>query len=239
MRHSHVVVLAPQPATYTLAVGDSEPVMVVDDDPFTASLLAESLSALGWTITGVANNAASALTLVDSGAVVSSALLDLDLGAGPDGIDLANALRERNPEIALVLLTAYRTPRLFRPDRYRVPVGMRLVSKAEVRNIALVDAELRAALAAPHAVNPALMAPAVTDEGERLTERQMAILRLVADGLSNAAIAERLGIAEPSVEKAIARLIKRLGVTAERGVNQRVLLARAYDDLSRTSRWSN
>ncbi|MGA1346577.1 MAG: LuxR C-terminal-related transcriptional regulator [Ilumatobacteraceae bacterium] len=216
---------------------DVDRVLVVDDDPFTASLLAESLAALGWVIAGVANDAAGALSVVDDGAMPSVALLDLDLGPGPDGIDLANVLRERNPGIALVLLTAYRTPRLFRPDRYRVPTGMRLVSKAEVRNIALVDAELRAAMAAPLAVNPAVMAPAVTDAGERLTDRQMAILRLVADGLSNAAIAERLGIAEPSVEKAVARLIKRLGVSGERGVNQRVLLARAYDDLARASRW--
>jgi DNA-binding NarL/FixJ family response regulator len=231
------VVLAPHPATYSPAVRDADRVLVVDDDPFTASLLAESLAALGWTIVGVATDAAGALALVDGGAAPRAALLDLDLGAGPDGIDLANALRERNPQIALVLLTAYRTPRLFRPDRYRVPTGMRLVSKAEVRNVALIDAELRAAVAAPLAVNPAVMAPAVTDSGERLTDRQMAILRLVADGLSNAAIAERLGIAEPSVEKAVARLIKRLGVSSERGVNQRVLLARAYDDLARSERW--
>jgi DNA-binding NarL/FixJ family response regulator len=217
-------------------VGDADGVLVVDDDPFTASLLAESLAALGWTITGVAHDAAGALALVDGDALPSVALLDLDLGAGPDGIDLANALRERNPQIALVLLTAYRTPRLFRPDRYRVPTGMRLVSKAEVRNVALVDAELRAAVAAPLAVNPAVMAPAVTAAGERLTDRQMTILRLVADGLSNGAIAERLGIAEPSVEKAVARLIKRLGVSGERGLNQRVLLARAYDDLARSIR---
>lgn len=211
--------------------------LVVDDDPFTASLLADALRSLGWPVVGPANDAASALALVDAGgARPVAALLDLDLGDGPDGIDLAIALRERLPSIALVLLTAYRTPRLFRPDRYNVPVGMRLVSKADVRNVVLLDAEVRAAVAAPHAINPAVLAPASTRTGERLTDRQMVIMRLVADGLSNAAIAERVGIAEASVEKAIARLIKRLDLGTDRGLNQRVLLARAYDELSRPDR---
>lgn len=207
--------------------------LVVDDDPFTASLLAESLAALGWPIIGPALDAGRALALVDAGGVPLAALLDLDLGTGPDGIDLAIALRERFPDLGVVLLTAYRTPRLFRPDRFAVPVGVRLVSKADVRNIALLDAELRAAMAAPHAINPGLMAPAVTAGGERLTDRQVAIMRLVADGLSNAAIADRLSIAEASVEKAVARLIRRLGLTAEAGANPRVLLARAYDEIAR------
>lgn len=230
---SRDVVLARHATTYDRSVGDAGGVLVVDDDRFTASLLAESLAALGWPVIGPAFDAAGALALVDSGGVPKAALLDLDLGTGPDGIDLAVALRQRFPDIGVVLLTAYRTPRLFRADPYHVPVGVRLVSKADVRDVGLLDAELRAAVVAPHAVNPGLLSPATTADGVKLTDRQVAIMRLVADGLSNVAIAERLGIAEASVEKAVARLIRRLGLTGEVGVNPRVLLARAYDDLAR------
>jgi DNA-binding NarL/FixJ family response regulator len=208
-------------------------VLVVDDDRFTASLLADALVGAGWPVLGPAHDVAGALALVEGVSSLEAALLDLDLGPGPDGIDIAVALRQRFPDIGLVVLTAYRTPRLFRPDRYEVPVGVRLVSKADVRDISLVDAELRAAIAAPHAINPGAMAPAVTLDGVELTDRQVVVMRLVADGLSNAAIAERVGIAEASVEKAVARLIRRLELPVEDGGNPRVLLARAYDRLAR------
>lgn len=214
-------------------MGNVANVLVVDDDSFTASLLARSLEAIGWPVVGPAFDAAGALALVEAGAAPTTALLDLDLGSGPDGIDLAVALRQRFSVIGIVLLTAYRTPRLFRADPYHVPVGVRLVSKADVRDVTLLDAELRAAVAAPHAVNPGLLSPAITADGVTLTDGQVVILRLVADGLSNGAIAERLGIAESSVEKAVARLIRRLGLTGEAGVNPRVLLARAYDEIAR------
>lgn len=208
-------------------------VLVVDDDRFTASLLADALVGAGWPVLGPAHDVAGALALVEGVTSLEAALLDLDLGPGPDGIDIAVALRQRFPDIGLVVLTAYRTPRLFRPDRYEVPVGVRLVSKADVRDISLVDAELQAAIAAPHAINPGAMTPAVTLDGVELTDRQVVVMRLVADGLSNAAIAERVGIAEASVEKAVARLIRRLELPVEDGGNPRVLLARAYDRLAR------
>ncbi len=214
-------------------MGQSGQVLVVDDDRFTASLLAEALTGAGWSVLGPAHDVAGALAMVDRETSLDAALLDLDLGPGPDGIDVAVALRQRFPAVGLVVLTAYRTPRLFRPDRYEVPVGVRLVSKADVRDIALIDAELRAAIAAPHAINPGAMTPAVTLDGVQLTDRQVLVMRLVADGLSNAAIADRVGIAEASVEKAVARLIRRLELSVEDGGNPRVLLARAYDRLAR------
>lgn len=207
--------------------------LVVDDDPFTSSLLGTGLSSLGWSVIGPATDAAGALEIVEADRPPRAALLDLDLGSGPDGLDLADALRERSPQIGLVLLTAYRTPRLYRPARYRVPLGVRVVSKADVRSVQHIDAELRAAIAAPHVINPDVLAPAVTAEGVTLTDRQVQIMRLVADGMSNAAIAQRLNIAEASVEKAIARLIRRLGLLGEEAVNPRVVLARAYDDIAR------
>lgn len=223
-------------ATYHPLVGKSGGMLVVDDDRFTASLLAESLVAIGWPVIGPAFDVAGALALAEQQTELAAALLDLDLGPGPDGIDIAVSLRNRFPDIGLVLLTAYRTPRLFRPERYEVPIGVRLVSKADVRNVALLDAELKAAIAAPHAINPGALSPAVTVDGVQLTDRQVLIMRLVADGLSNSAIAERVGIAEASVEKAVARLIRRLGLSGERDANPRVLLARTYDDMARPRR---
>lgn len=208
--------------------------LVVDDDLFTARLLADALIAIGWEVLGPAGGLSEAMRLIESHSTLDAALLDLDLGPGPDGIDLAVALRERFPNVGLVLLTAYRTPRMFRPGRYTVPVGLRAVSKVDVNDIALIDAELRAAVLAPHAINPTAMSPSSSLDGTHLTDRQVMVMRLVADGLSNSAIADRLGIAEASVEKAVARLIRRLDLPVSTDSNPRVLLARAYDRLARS-----
>ena len=66
------------------------------------------------------------------------------------------------------------------------------------------------------------------DEASGLTDAQVDTLRLLAAGLSNAEIARARFVTEKSVEQAIARAAKRLGVVATTSVNQRVSLARAY-----------
>jgi DNA-binding NarL/FixJ family response regulator len=61
---------------------------------------------------------------------------------------------------------------------------------------------------------------------------QVDILRLIANGLSNSEIAERLYVSERTVEKNIAKLIKILYLQVEKSHNQRVVLTRAYFELS-------
>ena len=207
-------------------------VLIVEDDGFTAALLARSLESSGWSVLGPAADAEGALALMSNGVQPDVALLDLDLGDGPDGLELGVQLRAHAPDLGIVLLTAYRSPRLLRPDRYEVPVGVRVVAKADVRDIAMLDPELRAALVSPHRVNSGAMSRVVAPNGVPLTDRQLLLMRLVADGLSNAAISDRLGIAESSVEKAITRLIRRLGLAGRGGINPRVALARMIDDLN-------
>lgn len=208
-------------------------VLVVDDDLFTATLLADALRGLGWRVDGPLGDSTLALSAVDEAGVPDAALLDLDLGDGDDGIDLAVALRARRPDIGLVLLTAYRAPRLFRPSRFQVPVGLRVLNKAAVRSIDVVDAELRAAIDAPDEVNAAALSPATTSDGTQLTDGQVLLMQYVAEGCSNIEIARRLDMGERAVEKAIARLLRRLDIRASNEVNARVMIARSFHRLGR------
>jgi DNA-binding NarL/FixJ family response regulator len=64
--------------------------------------------------------------------------------------------------------------------------------------------------------------------GADLTDTQVEMLRLVASGLSNAEIARVRVVEEKTVEQAIRRTAKRLGLETSANVNQRVALARAY-----------
>jgi DNA-binding NarL/FixJ family response regulator len=64
-----------------------------------------------------------------------------------------------------------------------------------------------------------------------LTSGQISVLRLVAKGLSNQAIAKQLSITEDSVSKAINRMLKRLGITQNSSVNPRAALLQSYFDM--------
>jgi DNA-binding NtrC family response regulator len=84
-------------------------VVVVEDDGFMRSLISEYLEAAGFLVT-TATSAADArrqIRAVDPDAVV----LDVDLGPGPTGLDLAMGIPELGNEIGLVFLTNYADPR--------------------------------------------------------------------------------------------------------------------------------
>lgn len=63
-----------------------------------------------------------------------------------------------------------------------------------------------------------------------LSEREGEVLTLMADGLTNDAIARRLGIAPKTVEKHVARVLQKLDVPAEDDVNRRVAAVMRWVD---------
>jgi DNA-binding NarL/FixJ family response regulator len=63
---------------------------------------------------------------------------------------------------------------------------------------------------------------------EGLTTREREVLELVAEGLSNQAIAERLDIALRSVEKHVSTIFTKLGLPATGGEHRRVLAVLQY-----------
>lgn len=67
-----------------------------------------------------------------------------------------------------------------------------------------------------------------------LTDREREVLALVAEGLSNRAIAERLWLAERTVEAHMARILPKLGILDGEGLHRRVVAALAYVDGTRT-----
>lgn len=83
---------------------DTRCVLIVDDDIDFASSLAGLLSLEGYR-TPIAHDAAVALDRLESERV-AVALVDVRLGIG-DGVDLVRALRQRNPDLVCVMVTAY------------------------------------------------------------------------------------------------------------------------------------
>lgn len=205
---------------------------MVDDDPFTRSNLASTLQVLGCFVLA-ADSVSSALRSMRNFApdnLPNVALLDLDLGEGPTGIDLALTLREEFPGIAIVILSTYVDPRLIGTNLPEIPLGGVYVVKSSVTSPQVLGDAIDQALE-----NVNLDKKKITKQSFELgdlSDKQVEMMRMVASGLSNAEIAKRLWMTEAAVEKAITRLSKKMNLSGSKEQNQRVMIATIYHQLS-------
>ena len=201
-------------------------VMLVDDDPFTRMTLVTTLKSLGCRSVVDAATAVEGLRLAAQ-TRPDVAVLDLDLGEGPTGIDLAHRLRAILPPIGIVMLSTYEEPRLMGFNQQPLPEDALYLVKRTVVDPEVLGRALRMS------VDPGLRdgTMRVVSQGNprvKLSDHQIDIMRLVAAGHSNAEIARRRSLTVPAVEKAVARLIRQLDLQAAPDTNQRVAIAQAY-----------
>lgn len=199
-------------------------VLIVEDETFSRTMLSTSVQALGFQVVAACDSADAALAAARSHHI-EVALLDLDLGPGPSGIDIAYALRAVNPEVGLVFLTSFSDPRMKDPRERPLPVGARFLVKSQLTH----PEDLRTTLL--DARHHPLLGTATHAETSALTELQVEVLRRVAAGASNAQIAREQGVTEKAIERTVQRISEALGVPSDEG-NRRVLLTRAYGELS-------
>ena len=198
------------------AAGPATPIRVaiVDDHPVvrdgTAALLATQP---GIRIVGTAGSLAAAreLLLTTDADVV---LLDIRLGAD-SGLSLLAADGTDRPQPAIIVVTAYDYPQY-------VEAALRLGAAGFVLKTAplteLLDAIRRAAAGGlAFGVRPAL--------GDRthLSPRELDVVRLVVDGLSNDEIGTSLGIGAKTVETHLARLFARFAIASRTELATRAL----------------
>lgn len=197
-------------------------VLVVENDPFTLTSLVNALEYQRVEVVGRATTARDALEMqptVDA----QVALLDLDLGVGPTGVDLAHALRIRQPHLGIVILSTYRDPRLVGPGVVAPPRGTVYLSKQDVHDFRQIVDGLLAAV-----VEPTERRAMTKAELPELTDVQLEVLRGIAEGMSTQAIAEQRSVSSKAVEQTISRLYELFDVPRDGAHNQRVRLARAY-----------
>ena len=156
------------------------------------------------------------------------ALLDLDLGTGPTGLDLAEELRRRLPAIGIVLLTSYRDPRLAGVDLPDLPVGGVYLCKDEIEDLESVVSIIAMVRQLPLARRPE---HGITARDQALTDVQIDVLSALASGATTAQIAKDRGVSEGAVEKTIARICERLEISRDPHINQRVQLVHAFNQM--------
>lgn len=201
-------------------------VVVADDHRFTAHSIGDALERRGCVVVDRVHTAGDALrvTLEHQPDVL---VIDLDLGPGPTGIDVAVVVRSRSKRIGVVLLTGYEDPRLLSTGLPELPPACVYLVKQKLEDTKEVaDAVARAKALITVGQSLDRPTPRVT-----LTDAQIDILRMVASGLNNQAIATSLSMTLAGVEKAIHRLVKKFDIDSTGDTNTRVELTHRYLDM--------
>lgn len=140
-------------------------------------------------------------------------LMDLEMPV-LDGIEATKRIKAEQPEIAIVILTSF-------SDRDRILRALDagaagyLLKDAEPDEISkAIDAAARGEVPLdPRAARALLSARRAATPAEALSEREREVLLMVADGLPNKVIAQRLSISEKTVKAHLTSVFRQIGVT--------------------------
>ena len=143
------------------------------------------------------------------------AILDIELGDGPNGIELCREIRSRWPEIHCLMFTAYGDDQSVFASIMAGASGYLLKG---VGAAPLVEA-VRAVAEGRSLLDPTVTAKvlervrgAARKNEPALTEREKAILALIAEGATNREIGGKLHLAEKTVRNYVSGLLAKLGV---------------------------
>ena len=197
--------------------------LLVEDEDFTRTMVSEMLSASGINVLPVASVAEALKLMEDFDPHV--VLTDLDLGHGPDGADLLTKVAEDRPWTGMVIMTAHASPELAINDVSRIPEQAGYIVKSELNSIHSLVSIIQESIIMPGNFNGS---DNVGEEKVTITSSQAEILRMIADGLSNTAIAEARGITLRAAEALIQRTFAALGVNGDSSINARVAAVRMW-----------
>ena len=170
------------------------------------------------------------------------ALIDLALGAGQmTGVELGLALRDRNPNIGIVIHSQYPMDHAIAWLPPSELIGWSTLPKTGDLDVNAV-AEILRTTARGIGTLASEQATAVTDgDGERisrLSARQRAAMGMLAQGLNAAQIADKLGASHEAIRQDLARAYRILVPDAAEGSDRRTQAVLEYIRLTRDPVWA-
>ncbi|MCC5953464.1 MAG: response regulator transcription factor [Acidimicrobiia bacterium] len=190
-------------------------VFLLDDHEIVRRGLKELLEAEGFEVAGEAGTAAEALARVPA-VQPDVAVLDVRLPDG-DGVTVCRELRSRCPDLPCLMLTSFADDEALFDA---IMAGASGYVLKQLRGADLVDA-VRQVAAGKSLLDPTATARvlerlrdgAPTDEKlAQLSEQERRILELLAEGMTNRQIAERMYLAEKTVKNYVSNLLSKMGM---------------------------
>jgi DNA-binding NarL/FixJ family response regulator len=157
--------------------------------------------------------------------------MDIELAGEMDGIEAALAIKKESPGIGIVILSSHDDPRYVTSLPLGESTGWAYLLKQTVSDLSTVVLAIEGCARGMVVMDPTMMAKLRPREGSQvssLTPRQKEVLRLLAEGYNNSAIARQLELEERSVEGYINIVYQHLGLSGETEINMRVKAALAF-----------
>jgi DNA-binding NarL/FixJ family response regulator len=150
-----------------------------------------------------------------------------------EGLVAAQSIRTEHPEVGVLVLSQYVEPSYAMRLVEEHPERVGYLLKERVFDIATVVDALRRIVDGETVIDPTIVARLMgrrrrDDPVSQLTEREREVLGLIAEGMSNRALASRLFITERTVEAHVTQIFQKLGLAESPDQHRRVLAVIAF-----------
>ena len=209
-------------------------IVLADDAVLLREALAGALAAAGFEVVGQAGDVPELMRFVEQ---ERPDVTILDVRMPPthttEGLEAARQIRRTYPRIAILVLSQYVETRyavdLLRED----PSGVGYLLKDRVTRVADLADAVRRVAAGGSVIDPEVVARLLGRQRahsalDELTPREREILGLMAEGRSNHAIADRLGLELKTVEGHVRAIFSKLALEPAAEDHRRVLAVLAY-----------
>jgi DNA-binding NarL/FixJ family response regulator len=222
--------------TVQAVMSDLTPVKIViaEDSVLLREGIVRLLEEAGMEVVGQAGTAEELLLRVRS-YKPNVAIVDIRMPPThtDEGVRAAKEIREKHPDTAVLVLSQYVEPAYAMELLAESAEGVGYLLKDRVADVPDFVAAVRRVAEGGSALDPAVVSQLVgrrraDDPLSELTPREREVLELMAEGLSNLAIAERLVVTERAVEKHVTSIFSKLRLSPAADAHRRVLAVLAF-----------
>ena len=217
-----------------MPVDDPVRVVLADDSILLREGTARLLAEAGFDVVGQAGDADDLLLKVRS---YSPDVAIVDIRMPPthtdEGVQAAKRIREQYPDVGVLVLSQYVEGEYALELIADSAEGVGYLLKDRVADLTDFAAAVRRVAEGGSALDPEIVARLVgrrrrDNPIDTLTPREREVLALMAEGLSNAAIASRLVVTDRAVEKHVTSIFSKLRLSSDGDAHRRVLAVLAF-----------
>jgi DNA-binding NarL/FixJ family response regulator len=209
-------------------------IVVADDEVLLREGLARLLTETGFEVVGKAGDADELLRAVQQ-ARPAVAIVDIKMPPThtDEGLVAAATIRQLHPTVGVLVLSHYLESRYAMRLLEQHPERVGYLLKERVSDVAVLTDAVRRVAEGECVIDPTIVSRLMarrraTGPLNQLTDRELEVLALMAEGHSNQSICDKLFLSPKTVEAHISQIFSKLGLRDTLGYHRRVLAVLAF-----------